>query len=58
MTRLVSAVADLLLIVAGTALLCAGASLIHPAGPWLVAGAVFLGAGIAVLLSNVKGGRR
>lgn len=57
MTRLATAAADLLFILIGTALLCVGAAFIHPAGPWLVAGAVSLAAGTAILVSNLRSSR-
>lgn len=40
------------LVITGTAALAAGTSYLHPAGPWLVSGAVALGTGFAVALRS------
>lgn len=54
MRRAIAAVADLAFILAGTALLCVGASFISPAGPWLVSGAAALIFGTALAVNNYR----
>lgn len=57
MRAAIASLADLIFIAAGTALLAVGAAFIHPAGPWIVTGAVSLAIGVAVLATNVRSRR-